>query len=66
MKVLLRQSETGELVETSFRNVSCVRDANGSVSVEFGPLPNHSLSFRSLYPQAITHLLRMLTYADVC
>ena len=42
------QSEQGELVADAFGNASCAHVGNGSVSIEFGPLPRHDVTFRTL------------------
>ncbi len=42
------QSEQGELLADAFGNASCAHVSNGSVSVEFGPLPQHDITFRTL------------------
>jgi hypothetical protein len=51
------QSEHGELIEATFRNGSCARDTNGSVSIEFGPLPTHDVFFTSIQSSAITDMM---------
>ena len=51
------QSEAGQLIGDTYGNSSCSADSNGSVSVAFGTLPSHNVSFQSLQRGAITDVL---------
>ena len=51
------QTEEGQLNLETYGNSSCSDDSNGSVSIEFGPLPTHNVSFKTMQRAAITDVL---------
>ena len=53
------QDQSGELLPLA-GNLSCLEATTGSVSIEFGPLPSHDVSFTTVQDGGITDLL--ITY----